>query len=146
MAKIRLSVTENILRDPSKVTLQMYRDYLHLLGRGWVCCSGRKIVGFAYASRADASLWALFIKPGYEGRGIGRRLMAFAVDWLFALGHPSVTLSTGCGTRAERLYGKSGWVREEVDDKNNVMFRKWPIPSNTQKFVIDQGRHSKEYA
>jgi GNAT superfamily N-acetyltransferase len=125
MAKIRLSVKENVLADPTKVTLQMYEDYLHLLGRGWVCCRGHEIVGFAYASRDDASIWALFIKPFHEGRGIGRRLMSFAVNWLFALGHPSITLYTGSGTRADRFYGKSGWVREGVDGKNNAAFRKY---------------------
>jgi GNAT superfamily N-acetyltransferase len=125
MAKIRLSVTENVLTDPTKVTLQMYQDYLHLVGRGWVCCSGRKVVGFAYASREDASIWALFVKPGYEGLGIGQRLMSLAVNWLFALGNPSIALYTGCGTRADHFYTKSGWIRESVDDKNNVTFRKF---------------------
>jgi GNAT superfamily N-acetyltransferase len=125
MAKIRLAVTENVLSDPARVTTRMYQDYLHLLGRGWVCCRGREIVGFAYASRHDASIWALFVKPRYEGRGIGGRLMSFAVDWLFALGCPSIVLFTGSGTRADRFYGKSGWIREGVDEKNNVTFRKF---------------------
>jgi hypothetical protein len=47
MSRIRLAVTENTLSDPGKVTLQMYHDYLQRLGRGWVCRSGRRIVGFA---------------------------------------------------------------------------------------------------
>lgn len=80
MARIRLSVTENTLSDPARVTLQMYHDYLDLRGRGWVCRSGGTIVGFGYASRDDASIWALFVQPGYEGRGIARRLLALAVD------------------------------------------------------------------
>jgi len=41
MSRIRLAVTENMLSDPGKVTLQMYHDYLQQLGRGWVCRSGR---------------------------------------------------------------------------------------------------------
>ena len=132
MTKIRLSVKENVLTDPTKVTQQMYRDYLHLLGRGWVCCSGREIVGFVYASRHDASIWALFIKPGYEGRGIGRRLMPFAVNWLFALGLPSITLYTGCGTRADRFYSQAGWIREASEGKNNATFRKFTPPARTR--------------
>lgn len=122
MAAIRLSVNENVLTDPGKVTLRMYRDYLHLLGRGWVCCAGGKVVGFAYASRDDASIWALFVKPGHEGRGIGRRLMAYAVHWLHAIGHPSIVLFTGKGTRAERFYGRQGWVCEH-DDGDSVRLR-----------------------
>ncbi|WP_332879458.1 GNAT family N-acetyltransferase [Massilia sp. S19_KUP03_FR1] len=124
MSRIRLSVTENTLSDPSKVTLQMYRDYLDARGRGWVCCSGRRIVGFAYASRDDASIWALFIQPGHEGRGIGRKLMGFAEAWLFGLGAPAITLDTGRGTRAERFYAASSWLREPDDGGRNVRFRK----------------------
>lgn len=126
MSRIRLSVTENTLSDPAKVTRQMYQDYLHLLGRGWVCCSGRKIVGFAYASRDDASIWALFIQPGYAGLGIGRRLMGFAESWLFAIGVPAIVLETGRGTRAERFYTEAGWLPDPGADagKRNVTFRK----------------------
>lgn len=122
MSAIRLSVAENVLSDPGKVTLQMYRDYLHRLGRGWVCCAGREVIGFAYASREDGSIWALFVKPGYESRGICRRLMAHAAGWLFAVGHSSITLSTGRSTRADRFYGELGWIRER-DDGGNVHFR-----------------------
>jgi GNAT superfamily N-acetyltransferase len=132
MTAIRLGVTENVLSDPRKVTRQMYEDYLHASGRGWVCCSGRKVVGFAYASKANASIWALFIQPGHEGRGIGRRLLAFAVDWLFALGHPAVTLSTGRGTRAERFYAASGWIAEGDATGKDVTFRKLAFPSPAQ--------------
>ena len=124
MSAIRLSVTENVLRDRSKVTLQMYRDYLDLRGRGWVCVRGRRIVGFAYASRDDASIWALFVQPGHEGLGIGRRLMDHAVGWLFAAGAPAVTLATGRGTRAERFYIASGWVPDGDDEGGQVRFRK----------------------
>ena len=92
MSAIRLAVTENVLRDQTRVTPQMYRDYLALLGRGWVCLIGRKIVGFACASQKDASIWALFVAPGHEGWGIGQRLLRAAVVWLFATGAPAITL------------------------------------------------------
>jgi GNAT superfamily N-acetyltransferase len=124
MTAIRLNVTENVLSDPGKVTRQMYEDYLHVLGRGWVCVRGRKIVGFSYASKVDASIWALFIQPGHEGLGIGRKLLALAVDWLFALGHAAVTLTTGRGTRAERFYAAAGWIDESKVDSRDVALRK----------------------
>ena len=101
----------------------MYRDYLGLLGRGWVCLMGRKIVGFAYASRQDASIWALLVAPGHEGLGIGQRLLRLAADWLFATGAPAITLSTGAGTRAERFYGAAGWTRVDGIDAGSVTFR-----------------------
>jgi GNAT superfamily N-acetyltransferase len=76
----------------------MYEDYLALRGRGWVAELEGKVVGFCYADAADASIWALFIAPAYEGRGIARALLGKAVAWLFGQGHAAVRLSTGMGT------------------------------------------------
>jgi ribosomal protein S18 acetylase RimI-like enzyme len=90
MSRIRLAVRENRLSDPSRVTEQMYQDYLELLGRGWVAKVDGAVVGFCYANQTDSSIWALFISPEYEGRGIARQLLAFAVNWLFEQGREFV--------------------------------------------------------
>ena len=118
MSHIRLSVTENTLSDPSRVTEQMYRDYLERLGRGWVADIDGVVVGFSYADRSDASIWALFISPDYEGRGIAKRLLQVAVDWLFALGHDSIHLSTSRNTRADRFYTGQGWTRSVLNERD----------------------------
>lgn len=118
MSAIRLSVKENILSDPSRVTEQMYRDYLELLGRGWVAEVDGQVVGFSYADKTDASIWALFVLQDYEGRGIAKRLLAVAVDWLFELGHDSVHLSTSRDTRADRFYAAQGWTRNVLNERN----------------------------
>lgn len=115
MSAIRLSVRENTLSDPGRITPQMYLDYLARLGRGWVAEVDGVIAGFCYAHREDASIWALFIAPEHEGRGLARQLLALAVDWLFGHGHASVRLSTGAGTRADRFYALQGWIRERTD-------------------------------
>ena len=70
MSAIRLAVQENRLSDPTRITAQMYADYLDLLGRGWVCERDGAITGFAYADRAGGSIWALFVDPAHEGAGI----------------------------------------------------------------------------
>lgn len=118
MSAIRLSVKENTLSDPSRVTEQMYRDYLELLGRGWVAEIDGEVVGFSYADKTDASIWALFVAQNYEGRGIAKRLLQIAVDWLFALGHESVHLSTSKDTRADRFYTGQGWTRSVLNDRD----------------------------
>ncbi|USX26129.1 GNAT family N-acetyltransferase [Oxalobacteraceae bacterium OTU3CINTB1] len=118
MSTIRLSVKENILSDPSRVTGQMYRDYLELLGRGWVAEVDGAVVGFSYADKTDASIWALFVSQDHEGRGIAKRLLQEAVDWLFALGHDSVHLSTSKDTRADRFYTGQGWTRSVLNDRD----------------------------
>lgn len=111
MSAIRLSVTENVLSDPGRVTLQMYEDYLDRDGRGWVAEIDGEIAGFSYADRHGASIWALFISPRYEGRGLGKGLLDLAVTWLFGQGHERITLGTTPGTRAERFYAAQGWTR-----------------------------------
>jgi GNAT superfamily N-acetyltransferase len=111
MSEIRLAVTENVLRDPARITVEMYEDYLEKSGRGWVAESAGEIVAFCYADKVDASIWALFVKPGHEGRGLGKALLRQAVDWLFEAGHERVHLTTGADTRADRFYAAQGWER-----------------------------------
>jgi GNAT superfamily N-acetyltransferase len=73
MSRIRLSVTENTLSDPRRVTDEMYEDFLDQSGRGWVAESEGEIVAFCYADKLNASIWALFVRPGHEGRGLAKR-------------------------------------------------------------------------
>jgi GNAT superfamily N-acetyltransferase len=118
MSQIRLAVTENILRDPTRITVGMYEDYLERLGRGWVAESAGEIVAFCYADKIDASIWALFVRPGHEGRGLGKALLKLAADWLFEAGHERVHLTTGVDTRADRFYAAQGWDRRPAGDSD----------------------------
>lgn len=118
MSRIRLAVTENTLSDPARITVAMYEDYLEKLGRGWVADSAGEIVAFCYADKVDASIWALFVRPGHEGRGLGKALLGRAADWLFAQGHERVRLTTGANTRADRLYAVQGWDRQPIGDSD----------------------------
>jgi GNAT superfamily N-acetyltransferase len=114
MSRIRLAVTENVLRDPTRITVEMYEDYLERSGRGWVAENGGEIVAFCYADKIDASIWALFVRPGHEGRGLAKALLKRAVDWLFEAGHERVHLTTGADTRADGFYAAQGWARDPV--------------------------------
>jgi len=109
MSRIRLAVTENVLRDPARITPQMYADFLEKDGRGWVALVDGEIVAFSYANRIDGSIWALFVDPRFEGQGLGKQLLALATDWLFSLEFTRVTLSTGTHTRAAQFYTRRGW-------------------------------------
>lgn len=122
MSVIRLSVTENRLRDPSRITEQMYLDYLGPLGKSWVCEVDGVIAGFASADKADGFIWALFISPEYEGRGIGKHLLALMADYLFALGHEKIVLSTSADTRADTFYASQGWERGKMKDDVEVHY------------------------
>ena len=118
MSVIRLAVTENRLSDPARITRAMYVDYLDRLGKSWVCEANGVIAGFASADKTDASVWALFVSPAHEGMGIGKQLLALLADYLFALGHDKIVLSTGADTRADVFYASQGWERGKM--KNDV--------------------------
>ncbi len=121
MSRIRLAVTENVLRDPTRITPQMYTDFLEKDGRGWVALVDGEIVAFSYANKIDGSIWALFVDPRFEGQGLGKQLLSLATTWLFSLGVTQVTLSTGTRTRAAQFYKRLGW-RLASSDGDDAIF------------------------
>jgi GNAT superfamily N-acetyltransferase len=123
MSRIRLAVRENALSNPARITETMYRNFLDALGRGWVAELDGEIIGFSYADRTDASIWALFVDPAREGLGAGSRLLRLAVDWLFEIGNDEVRLGTQANTRADRFYAAQGWTREGMRDAIEVGYR-----------------------
>ena len=108
MQCVRLAVRENILSDPSRITVADYTAALDELGRTWVVEADGEIAGFATGYKAG-SIWALFVHPSHEGRGYGRTLHSTMVNWLWSLGHTRLWLTTDPGTRAERFYISQGW-------------------------------------
>jgi GNAT superfamily N-acetyltransferase len=109
MHRVRLSVQENVLRDPNRATYAHYVRYLGPDGRGWVHERDGRIVGFGIADRSSRSIWALFVLPDFQGRGIGRKLLEVTTAWLFEIGTGPVRLTTQAGTRAESFYRVAGW-------------------------------------
>ena len=108
ISEIRLAVRENRLTDPDAITEAEVTWFLDNPGF-WVWDEDGKVLGFSAADPRNGSIWALFVDPSQEGRGIGRALFATACDVLRAAGHDSATLNTGEGTRAERFYRAHGW-------------------------------------
>ena len=123
LSEVRFSVKENVLSNPDRITHETYHEYLSDVGKGWVCELRGQVLGFSVASLEDNSIWALFVMPEHEGKGIGKRLLKLATDWLFEKGAPSIILSTTIGTRADRWYEMRGWTREEVRPDGEVQYR-----------------------
>ena len=106
---IRHLVKENVLLDPSLVTDEDCRGYLTVRGKGWVCEIDDQIVGFAIADLKDKNIWALFIQPEYECKGIGTKLHDMMMNWYFGQGPELAWLTTDAGTKADKFYKNRGW-------------------------------------
>jgi len=119
---VRNAVKENILSDPSRVTDQDCEEFILRRGKGWVCTVEDNIVGFAIADLKDDNIWALFLLPGYEGKGIGRKLHDMMLEWYFSQGKEKVWLGTSPGTRAEKFYRIAGWKEIGMHGKGEIKF------------------------
>lgn len=136
MSVIRLAVKENVLSNPGRVTVQMYEDHLEKDGRGWVAEVEGAIAAFCYADRNDASIWALFVAPEHEGKGLAADLLKLAVDWLFGLGHRRITLHTSPDTRADRFYARQGWRRGAIQGTQVEYTLEHPVSTAMSKEPI----------
>ena len=119
---VRHLVKENILSDPALVTDEDCNNYLTNRGKGWVCEVENKIVGFAIADLSDHSVWALFIHPEFENKGIGKTLHQMMMKWYFSQTRKTVWLSTAAGTRAEKFYLLQGWRQTGILKNGELKF------------------------
>ena len=121
--EVRTSTTENAMTaaelDASGITPERAASLLRTDARCWVADAVDRIVGFCIANVNSGSIWALFVRPEYEGRGIGRRLMDAAVEWLWQNGVGEIWLETETNTRAEGFYEHLGWKRGKVETKDD---------------------------
>ena len=134
---VRNEVKENVLSDPSLVTDKDVEDFITRRGKGWVCEIDNRIVGFAIADLQDNNIWALFIQPEYEGKGIGKKLHDDMLDWYFNQNKETVWLGTTPRTRAESFYRKAGWRETGTHGKEELRFEmtvsEWKSKANIQR-------------
>lgn len=123
MHALRLRVTENALSDPRRVTEGDYLAHLER-GRAWVAETESGLAGFAVIDLEGASVWALFVAPEAEGRGVGRSLHARLLEAAAEHGLTRLFLSTAPQTRAERFYSEAGWIRTGVTKDGELAFER----------------------
>lgn len=119
---VRNLVKENTLSNPGLVTDDDCREFLFERGKGWVCEVEGRIVGFAIADLRENNIWALFLKPEFEGRGIGRQMHRMMLDWYFSQTQKTVWLGTAFNTRAEAFYRKAGWTEAGLHGTKEIKF------------------------
>ena len=122
MQLIRNAVKENVLSDPALVPDEAVEKYINQRGKGWVCLDLGIMAGFCIADLVNDNIWALFVLPGMEGKGIGRKLQTIMLDWYFNHDKSTVWLSTEKDSRAERFYRLTGWKEAGPYGKNEIKF------------------------
>jgi GNAT superfamily N-acetyltransferase len=119
---VRNAVKENRLSDPALVADKDVEEYMTRRGRGWVCVMNEKIVGFAIVDMIENNVWALFVLPEFEARGIGKKLHQAMLEWYFVHTMEPIWLSTAPYSRAERFYRMQGWKEAGLHGKGEIKF------------------------
>lgn len=119
---VRMAVKENVLNNPSLVTREDNVDYLTKSGKGWVCEFEDKIIGFAIVGLTQHNVWALFVLPAFEGKGIGSTLHDIMMDWYFSQTKKIIWLGTEQNTNAETFYRRKGWTKIGVHGNDEIKF------------------------
>ena len=122
MQIVRNAVKENTLSNPNLVTDEDCKEFITVRGKGWVCEIDNRIVGFAIADLKDNNIWALFLDPAFEKRGIGQQLHKIMLDWYFEQTKNKVWLGTAFNTRAEGFYRKAGWTAVGLHGTKEIKF------------------------
>jgi GNAT superfamily N-acetyltransferase len=120
--EVRNSVKENVLSNPAVVTDKDCEDYIILRGKGWVCEMDNSVIGFAIADLEENNIWALFLLPEYERKGIGKKLHDIMLEWYFSKTKEKVWLGTAPNTRAEMFYRKCGWKEVGKHGQGEIKF------------------------
>lgn len=89
----------------------------------WIADMDGVAAGFAMADTEDGCVFAVFVRPSQEGRGVGRLLLAKAEAYLFAH-HTTIWLETDASSRASGFYRKLGWTPVAFHDNGDVRFEK----------------------
>lgn len=119
---VRNSVIENTLSDPNAVTHEDCLEYITERGKGWVCEIDQQIVGFSIVDVKNKNIWALFLRPAFQKKGIGRKLHHIMLDWYFEQTKSNVWLGTSPKTRAEKFYRKAGWSEIGTHGSDEIKF------------------------
>ncbi|WP_017258151.1 GNAT family N-acetyltransferase [Pedobacter arcticus] len=119
---IRNSVNQNTLSNPNLVTDVDCENFITVKGKGWVSEIDSQIVGFAIVDLKENNIWALFLHPKFEGKGIGKQLHKTMLDWYFTQTKATVWLGTEFDTRAEQFYSKAGWTKVGTNGQKEIKF------------------------
>jgi GNAT superfamily N-acetyltransferase len=108
------------------ITPDSIRQMLQDASRAWLGLEDGVPVAFSMANAEQATVFAMFVRPGHEDRGFGRRLMREAEAWLFSRECDEIWLLTSAdpGIRAHGFYRHLGWQPAGIQKDGQVKFIK----------------------
>ena len=83
-------------------------------------------VAFSMAKGDERTIFAVFVRPEHEAKGLGRAVLAEAEKWLWSGGADEIWLTTGAepNIRAHGFYERCGWLRTTVLVEGEVQYVK----------------------
>jgi len=123
---IRLSVNENRVHAHQIQYLQR-KQVIEDISQdgGWICRINNGFVGYGLGIHIPhALIGGLFIRPEYQGRGIGSEILERITDWFFNGNDDQIELTTDKGSIASGFYAARGWVQEGEDEFGQLIMRK----------------------
>ncbi len=125
--QVRTSVRENRLTREEMLALGITEEsvggMIEHARCAWVAVDEGKTVGFSMIIPEEACLFAAFILPDYEGKGVGKKLVAEAEQALFKQ-HQTIWLETGKKSRAAGFYRHLGWGNESDIGDGDIRMEK----------------------
>jgi ribosomal protein S18 acetylase RimI-like enzyme len=130
---VRISTVENAitveeLESDYGITPQSMAEAMTSHVKGWLCESSGNVVGFAMGDRSNGEVLVVAVLPEYEGRGIGKSVLAQVQTWLFTEGHEEIWLYSNPdpSIRAYGFYRNLGWRSTGMlpDDDEVLKLRK----------------------
>jgi GNAT superfamily N-acetyltransferase len=145
---IRTSVRENHLSmealERMGITPDAIREVLQAAPCLWVAEIDGEPAGFSMADADDGCVFAAFVRPEWEGQGIGRCLMQKAEEFLFER-HDRIWLETDGKSRAAGFYRSLGWHVIETLPSGDVRFEKRQVPPGGKRADGRDADRAREY-
>jgi len=125
---VRTSVVENHLsREEMQqmgINESVVADMIEQSQCAWVATVNDNVIGFSMILPDDGCLFAAFVLPEYEGRGIGRSLVQLAEHELFKH-HEIAWLETDKDSRAAQFYVQLGWGNKTNINDTDIRLEKY---------------------
>lgn len=126
---IRTSVKQNHLSREQMhemgITAHTLGDAIRTSPCAWIAELAEEAAGFAMVDSEEGEVFALFVYPWHEGKGVGQLLLRQAEQALFQM-HPVIYLITDGdeSMRANGFYQRSGWTLAGRIDARDVRYEK----------------------